>query len=571
MNSEIRPQKILHDIDDDRFIELCLLYLDGVIEQSEFDELSSLLNSDGKKRDAFVALCIHTRQIAELGHPYGIKVDKEQDMSVVDEALWQALADNEKTAEAIKTETPVEPELKYIENRNNTSGSRSVSKLSLIAFLLSSAAILFISVLVWLTPIKPLVASLTRDVNAEWLDDYSVLEEDGGIRAGKLQLIRGMAQIEFYGGAQIILQGPADVEFISQDKMFISSGKLVARVKRDAIGFIVDTPEAKTLDLGTEFGVDVTRGHTEVHVFDGEVAIYPGDSDKKILIEQGQAKQVDYTGKVNDLDAQEQVFVRTEEFDANFKADQGSSYHRWISYNYQLHQDPGLAAHYTFDRVQGKSEVLLNHAPVSVGKLDGILGGTSHNKPDWVSGRWPGKTALEFDREKGQRIAVAADSALCISGPITIAAWVKFPDDMVGGHVVSHRDMYKVNYQMSYDGSNYAGARPGAQLQFRRYFGRNTLDGFQSQNETIRPDRWYLIAATHDNHTVRLYKNGYLLLSEEFEFKAEPVDAELVIGDVNIAGFEQKRFNGTIGELAIFKRVLSYQEIKQMYEAGKPY
>ncbi|MCK5000448.1 MAG: FecR domain-containing protein, partial [Anaerohalosphaera sp.] len=484
----------------------------------------------------------------------------------------QALAESEKTAVPVKIDKPEEPELRYVENRRTPLSKRPTSKLLLYTLVFSSAAMLFISVLVWLTPIKPLVAALTRDINAEWIDEDSVLEEDGGVRAGKLKLVKGMAQIEFYGGAQIILQSPAEVEFISQDKIFISSGKLVARISRDAIGFIVDTPDAKTLDLGTEFGVEVSRGCTEVHVFQGEVAIYPGDSEDKILIEQGQAKQVDYNGAVKDLPAKEQIFVRADEFDVNFMSSQGSAYHRWLSYNYQLDHDRDMVAHYTFECEDGKSDVLLNRAPATVKKLNGILGSTSHSKPDWVQGRWPQKTALKFERDRDQRITIPVNNSLSISGPITIAAWVQFPNEDMGGHLVSHRDMFKVNYQLSYDGSHYAYSKLESELQFRRYCSSDSggAKGFLSPKRSIQSDQWYLVAVTHDNHTVRFYINGTLLSSEEYEFHAEPVDAELVIGDVNIPGFEQKRFNGTIGELAIFKRVLSGQEIARMYEAGKP-
>ena len=552
--------------------ELALKAFEGGNVDDRIPRLEEMLSHDADRIDEYIELAMI---YSALTHPCELfnEVPATQVIAEdcsLDMRLWQALAENEKTAVTVEVERSEEPELRYFEKRKVVSTKRSISKLSLYTLVLSSAAMLFISVLVWLTPVKPLVATLTSEVNAKWIDEDSVLEEDGSIRTGKLILAKGMARIDFYGGAQIILQSPAEVEFISQDKVFISGGKLVAKVGRDAIGFIVDTPDTKTLDLGTEFGVVVSRGNTEVHVFEGEVAIYPGDSEEKILVEQGQARQVDYNGGVKDMSAKESAFVRVDEFDANFKASQGSAYHRWLSYNYKLDHDPYMVAHYTFGQDRGGYDTLLNQAPATVNKLNGILGSTSHNKPDWVQGRWPQKTALKFDREKKQRVTIATDPALNISGAITIAAWVQLPDKDMGGHLVSHRDGLKVNYQLAYVGSQYSDSWFESQLEFRRYSGAVNESGFASSKRSIRSGQWYLIAVTHDNHTVRHYINGTLLSSEEYEFHTEPVEAELVIGDVNIAGFERKRFNGTIGELAIFKRVLRGQELAEMYEAGKP-
>ena len=47
-------------------------------------------------------------------------------------------------------------------------------------------------------------------------------------------------------------------------------------------------------------------------------------------------------------------------------------------------------------------------------------------------------------------------------------------------------------------------------------------------------------------------------------------ERKLIIGDVNVPGFQDSKFYGTMGELAIFKRVLSDAEIAEMYQAGKP-
>ncbi len=54
-------------------------------------------------------------------------------------------------------------------------------------------------------------------------------------------------------------------------------GQMRVHVPPHARGFKLMTPDAKVVDLGTEFGLKVSdSGKSDVHVFDGEVEVYPG-------------------------------------------------------------------------------------------------------------------------------------------------------------------------------------------------------------------------------------------------------------------------------------------------------
>jgi hypothetical protein len=80
---------------------------------------------------------------------------------------------------------------------------------------------------------------------------------------------------------------------------------------------------------------------------------------------------------------------------------------------------------------------------------------------------------------------------------------------------------------------------------------------------------WILVAATHDNETLKFYLNGDLVDSQQWLQKLEPMDAVLLIGADYALG-DQSRFNGKIDELIIAKRVFSGEEIAEMYRVGKP-
>jgi hypothetical protein len=70
------------------------------------------------------------------------------------------------------------------------------------------------------------------------------------------------------------LQGPADLDLTSVERIFCQQGKLRARVPPGAEGFTVLAPGAAVVDLGTEFGLNVAAdGKAELMVFEGEAEV----------------------------------------------------------------------------------------------------------------------------------------------------------------------------------------------------------------------------------------------------------------------------------------------------------
>jgi ferric-dicitrate binding protein FerR (iron transport regulator) len=116
------------------------------------------------------------------------------------------------------------------------------------------------------------VATLARAQACKW--DAGTLPTEAGARlgAGRLRLAEGLARIVFDNGAEVSLEGPADLEVVSPSRCVLHAGRLVARVPSHAVGFVVDTPTATLNDLGTSFGVNVSDDRTaDVQVFEGRV------------------------------------------------------------------------------------------------------------------------------------------------------------------------------------------------------------------------------------------------------------------------------------------------------------
>jgi anti-sigma factor RsiW len=92
----------------------------------------------------------------------------------------------------------------------------------------------------------------------------------------------GLLQVHVLAGADLIIKGPASLEFISPLRAVLHRGTLTARVTDTAHGFRIDTPTANVIDLKTEFGVSAAEGgDTNVVVFAGEVEMHVASGDRK--------------------------------------------------------------------------------------------------------------------------------------------------------------------------------------------------------------------------------------------------------------------------------------------------
>src|SRR4029079_3191328 len=80
----------------------------------------------------------------------------------------------------------------------------------------------------------------------------------------------------------------SELEIVSVNEAKCGYGQMRVHVPPHARGFKLTTPDAQVVDLGTEFGLKVSdAGKAEVHVFDGEVEVYPGVGKEKLSVKQG--------------------------------------------------------------------------------------------------------------------------------------------------------------------------------------------------------------------------------------------------------------------------------------------
>jgi hypothetical protein len=107
---------------------------------------------------------------------------------------------------------------------------------------------------------------------AEWEPGPGQRPSEGDLlAAGRLALRAGRITLGLLSGVTLTLEGPADLELLSVDRVHCRRGKLRTCVPRGAEGFVVTTPGSAVVDLGTEFGLNVADdGKARVMVFKGE-------------------------------------------------------------------------------------------------------------------------------------------------------------------------------------------------------------------------------------------------------------------------------------------------------------
>ena len=400
------------------------------------------------------------------------------------------------------------------------------------------------------------VAVLASAVDATWTGDAPAT---GAVLApGKvLKLSAGAAQVEFFSGARLIVQGPAEVEVRSEMEVYCRGGRVTALVPPPARGFKVSGDRQTVVDLGTEFGVSVPpTGPAEVHVFGGIVEVYTaGATSPAVKLSAGEGGRVTDRA-VERVRATPQSFVRETDYAALAAGDERRQFTAWRRATTALDQDPATLAHYVL--ADDGQRTVANTATGGGGSAATIVGCAP------ADGRWPGSRAVEF-RGPGDRVR------LDVSGghkAVTLLAWVRI-------------DALPNPYQalLAPDGLAEGTLRWGVTRdgELRLGIARNSGKPAEPNWEVImsgpvltpeRLGRWALLASTFDGKQIRHYLDGELVKAGD-AFCPSPVS----IGPADVGngrGPEPRFVRGRMDELAIVGRALAAREVKELYEAGRP-
>ena len=162
------------------------------------------------------------------------------------------------------------------------------------------------------------------------------------LQPGRLDLITGVATVTFQSGAEVLLEGPAELELVDGNRGVLHVGRAVARVPKPAIGFRLDTPTTSIVDLGTEFGVSRGRfGGTTVQVYEGKLIVgRHGEAASRRELSAGEALEfsADARETVRPLAFRPDRFIREMPPDSARGKDKGVPYN--VSRHETLHVVP---------------------------------------------------------------------------------------------------------------------------------------------------------------------------------------------------------------------------------------
>src|SRR5262249_33444665 len=160
---------------------------------------------------------------------------------------------------------------------------------------------------------------------AEWEETDRPTRPGAPLLPGRLKLKSGLAYVQFYSGATVILEGPADFRLVSPKEAYCARGRLRAHVPPEAQGFTIGSPKWDLVDVGTEFGLEVAEnGQAEVHVFQGKVELYDAGSHRAAALRKeltaGRGLRVDGQGPGTPIAPDPATFLTVQDLAARSEA-----------------------------------------------------------------------------------------------------------------------------------------------------------------------------------------------------------------------------------------------------------
>jgi Concanavalin A-like lectin/glucanases superfamily/FecR protein len=440
--------------------------------------------------------------------------------------------------------------------------------------LAAAAAVIFLAIALWMPTSKETdmtngVAVLSRVVGVEWADAASPAV-GAALAPGTLRLKSGALLVEFYSGARLVVEGPAELELISAMEVFLRAGKLGAQVPPPARGFKVGSPATRVVDLGTEFGMAVTdAGTAEVHVFSGKVEVHSaGNANSIQSLTSGEAVRLT-AGVWSQAAADRETFLSEAELVRRGVAESEQRLAAWrvaslawsggeLANERQRLPELSMRLHYRFEAASVAERVLNNSVAGAPAESHGSIVGCA-----WGEGRWPGKGALEF-RGEGDRVRLTGPESM---SQVSMLAWVRVDALPHAMHALASADTERVGalrWELTRTGQ--------LRLRIGRDLGRSRLDWEAVNSETfVTPDRrgqWLLLATTFDGETMRHYGNG-----RPIGAGASFTPPALHLGTAELGNSlsrDVRQLVGVMDEFAVLSRVLSADELQKIYEQGQP-
>jgi len=409
------------------------------------------------------------------------------------------------------------------------------------------------------------VAMLDRAVDAQWNSRDEAPRLGAPLEPGWLRLKSGLAQLVFYSGARVVIEGPTELELISPGGAFCRNGRLTAEVPPQAKGFRVSSPQMKVTDLGTAFGLDVKERQTELHVFKGTVEFQPAASTAKQSLHEGAGAVADGSRPPRLIKANRAEFAPLFDLQDRSSVAEVLRHEQWRAASSRLDEDSSLLVHFDFEQADKSDWRLPNVSSGKNAAPDATIVGCQ-----WVEGRWPDKHALEF-RNVSDRVRLSVPGEF---ESLTLAAWVRVQGLDRQFNSLFMCDGFEIgtlHWLLRKDGVlGLTIVGPAS--------GKHQIVGSSSVLTLDEFGMWMHLGVVLDGKAklVTHYVNGVQVSGKPLKKNPPFRIGAAELGNWNASGFPDndpsliRNFSGAMDEFCLFSRALRADEIRALYSVGKP-
>lgn len=406
---------------------------------------------------------------------------------------------------------------------------------------------------------------VTEAAEAVWANKTQIGRGDL-VPGGALELRSGIVKLELFSGVNIVIEGNAEFEITSPMEMRVERGRIGAVVPEQAHGFRIVTNSGELVDLGTEFSIDISPDHTDLHVLDGEVEWHPKSATGQTMVK-GESLRWSASGQREPILGNGR---RMEQIDHELASRRVAKRKKWQASSDKLASDPRVLAYYPIHSSVGKMLIDENGR-----EQHGTIIRASSTTDRWDH---PG-AALNFS-QTGSRARVIIPGE---HRSMTFLCWAKINSLDLPYNSLFLTDGHETgepHWQLLNDGRLFFSVKrrqtdPSIKLADKHIFLSPPVW------TPAQSGKWMQIATTYDvdARRVRHFIDGQRVSQETIpeDYLVETVN----IGAASIGNWGQPRYrtdpefvirnlNGSIDEFVIFSSALSESEIHNLYEIGKP-
>jgi hypothetical protein len=407
------------------------------------------------------------------------------------------------------------------------------------------------------------IALLARSADARWARNAPQPQVGSSLGPGRVRLESGLIQIDFFSGARLVLEGPAELQIISSSEAYCASGRLFAEVPSQARGFRMGTPEGALVDPGASYGLHVAAEGCEIHVFRGEMQL-AADTGELRRLAPGCAVALSKHQLRTIALAPAAAFHNPDDLALRASSQWHARLEKWRAAGRRWNQDPSLLIRFDFE-TENASEGALNRVEAASPQMRGadgaVVGGGR------TEGRWAGKPAFHF-RNVADRIRVEVPGEF---SSLTLAAWIRVDalERSFSGLMMSEKwSQGAVHWQLLRNGGVRLGLAPYDSVSARDY---DSPVVFSQE----RLGQWVHLAVVIDavSGQVVHYVDG--VEPRRVPFLLHPLKVGVAdLGNWNVRATDDsmaiRHLNGAMDEFAFYGRALRAEEILELWDCGRP-